>query len=473
MSDIRKTTGHLAIYAIGNFLVKIIGLVLLPIYTRELSLNDFGIYAIIEVTAQILIAIISFNLATGMLKWISDEKDKLKRGEIVFTTASASFVIALFFAIIGIIFSKNISLTFFENSNYTLIIIFVSINILLEVINKIPLNLIRFLEKPMFYSISLIMKFIISTGAIIYFVVYQHQKIEGIFLGFIIGNIFYLIMTFKVIKENWILKFNKKIGHEIFKFSAPLIWGTLGMMIFTSSDRYIIKMFRPFDEVGLYSFASKVSKVVNMIIVQSFNLALLPMVFKIYHTEKGKQFLASISKLIAILIGFILIGITYFGYDFISLFITNKSYLNSFNVILILVFAYIFNALRYIFMLHLYVTKKTKLVSYILLITASINIALNIIFVNIWNYEGAAYATLISTIIMMVGFYFIGQKYYRVNYAIGQISFIILSTLGFVLLNNILPQSGYAFFIRIMLLISYVVILYMTKILRFDQLLRK
>ncbi|MEA1972605.1 MAG: oligosaccharide flippase family protein [Candidatus Cloacimonadota bacterium] len=464
MNNVKKTSTHLAIYAAGNLVIKLIGLVLLPIYTSHLSVKDFGIYAIFEISAQIAIAVIGLNLSTGMLKWISDELDFSKRGEIIFTTFVMSFSIAILFSI-SLFFSANyLSQTFFGNSKYSLIISFLSINICLEIINKIPINVIRYLEKPAFYSVTLIIRFLVSTIAIIFFVVYQNLGISGIFLGFIIGNIVYFFSTLPIIKSKMKFVFNKDKATEIMNFSAPMVLGSLSMMLFTSSDRYIIKIFRPFEEVGLYSFAAKISNIVNLLIVQSFNLALLPMFLKIYKFEKGKQFLISISKLIVILIGFILIGISYFGYDFLNLLIVNNNYLKSFNIIIILVFAYIFNALRYIFMLQLYASEKTKVISFLMLFTAITNILLNVIFINIWHYKGAAYATLISTILMTFGFYYYGQKYYAVKYRVGQFSIIIISTLLFLLFAKFIPNSTVFYILKIILLFVYLGWLYFLKI---------
>lgn len=462
-NTVRKTSKHLFIYAVGNFLIKLMGLILLPIYTRELSLDDFGIYSVFEISAQIMIAVISLNLSTGMLRQISETENRALQKQTIFTTIIVSGFFSILIFLLVSFSSAQISNFFFANRNYTFLIILVATNVFFEVYNKIPLNLIRFLEKPVFYSFAVISKFLTSTLAIIYFIVMQNMKIEGIFLGLITGNLVFFILTSKMVWQNISFRWDKKIAKDLIVYSVPLVLGSFAMMLFTAGDRYVIKLFCSFSEVGIYSFAAKISRVVNMIIVQSFNLALLPIVFKVYKTAKGKEFMNSIAQLITVLISIIFVGISYFAYGFLELLVGNEEYLLGFNIILILVFAYIFNALRYIFMLHLYVSNRTHISSFILMAIAVLNIGLNFIFVNFFGYQGAAYATMISTFLMMLAFYYFGKKYYSVKYDVLKIMAVTFIALLFVLPFSLgfIPQI---IWIKIPLFLAFIAILLLTKL---------
>lgn len=71
---IKKTLRQTAIYSLGNLTSKVIGFILLPLYTDYLSVSEYGIFAILEATSQILIGIFGFNFTTSMMRWCVSEK---------------------------------------------------------------------------------------------------------------------------------------------------------------------------------------------------------------------------------------------------------------------------------------------------------------------------------------------------------------------------------------------------------------
>lgn len=52
LNHLRNTVKHTAIYSLGNLSTKIIGLILLPLYTSYLTTAEYGIFSILEVTSQ-------------------------------------------------------------------------------------------------------------------------------------------------------------------------------------------------------------------------------------------------------------------------------------------------------------------------------------------------------------------------------------------------------------------------------------
>ena len=83
--NIIKATKNSLIYAIGNISRKAIAFLLLPLYIKQLTVSDYGILGIMEVTSQALIAIFGLGLHMALNRWYWDEKYREKQKEIVFT----------------------------------------------------------------------------------------------------------------------------------------------------------------------------------------------------------------------------------------------------------------------------------------------------------------------------------------------------------------------------------------------------
>ena len=95
--EFKNTFKSIIIYGFGNVSVKLVGLVLLPLYTdiKLLSPNDYGAMAIIDVTAQILIAIFSLSLYAAYARWYWDKNYFDSRKRIFFSCFSTLTVLAV------------------------------------------------------------------------------------------------------------------------------------------------------------------------------------------------------------------------------------------------------------------------------------------------------------------------------------------------------------------------------------------
>ena len=55
IGDIKKAFGKSVVYSLGNMSTKLIGLVLIPLYTDQdyLSVSDYGALGVLEITSQV------------------------------------------------------------------------------------------------------------------------------------------------------------------------------------------------------------------------------------------------------------------------------------------------------------------------------------------------------------------------------------------------------------------------------------
>ncbi len=62
LSQIKSTAKSSFIYGIGNLSTKLIGLILLPFYTRVFPVGEFGMITMLETTSQVLITLFGLKL---------------------------------------------------------------------------------------------------------------------------------------------------------------------------------------------------------------------------------------------------------------------------------------------------------------------------------------------------------------------------------------------------------------------------
>jgi O-antigen/teichoic acid export membrane protein len=114
--------------------------------------------------------------------------------------------------------------------------------------------------------------------------------------------------------------------------------------------------------------------------------------------------------------------------DVVKVFI-GKEYREGLGVVPILLMANLCLGVFYNLSIWYKVTHMTRWGAWFSLIGAAITLALNFILIPRMGYMGAAWATLICYATMMAISWYVGQKYYPVNYNFASFFFFIVSAL--------------------------------------------
>ncbi|MBN2105418.1 oligosaccharide flippase family protein [bacterium] len=413
---LKKTFKHSVIYSLGNLSTKLIGIVLLPLYTSHLTLEEYGMLGILEATSLVLISVLSFRLPTAMIRWCSDESDLHTQKVIVFNT--------LFFCVLSLIVINCIlmplknacSQLFFGQPHYDRYFLYLFIFISFEILNQVFLGFLRFKEKSFVYIVLTVVKMLTILAFNIYFVAYMNMGVEGIILGQCIGAILFLLVSFPYLISNMTMKINFYIFKEMFYYGFPLVFSTISGMILSLGDRYILPYFHGYSDLGVYSLAYKVASVINVFILNSFTLGFLPIAFKMYNKPESERFF---SKMLTYFVFILLVSVlllSLFSRELIETFALKQSYWKAAPLIPFIAFVFVFKGMQYIFALGFHYVKKTKYNAMITLSGAVLNLILNLLLIPKLHVYGAIIATLISAFIMTGLVYYYSQKFYFIRY---------------------------------------------------------
>jgi O-antigen/teichoic acid export membrane protein len=129
-------------------------------------------------------------------------------------------------------------------------------------------------------------------------------------------------------------------------------------------------------------------------------------------------------------IGMILVlGVSLFGKEILKFLAQDPAYWSGYQIIPIISFGLYFNMLRYFATTGLNIAMKTKSIATYTVLVSILNIGLNILLISLYNYIGAAIATLISHFVFMILIYSSSQKAYKIPYETKKIVLIIAISL--------------------------------------------
>lgn len=435
------------IYSIGNISTKLIGIILVPLYTRHLSLNDYGMLSILEVSSQLLIAVFSANLYTAFFRWYW-EKEYIDRQKSIFFTTFLSLIFISGLMVVGVFgFSGRLSILLFDKTNFCNLIKIMAVAAAFQIFMDLSSALMRVQEKPTLYVSTNVTKLVFTFILTIVFVGKFNWGIGGIYKAQILGYIIYFILVSGYLFRNIRVKLELRILQSMIRFSLPLMISSISGVLLSVADRFCLKFLGELSYVGLYSLGYKIASTIKVFIISSVNLAISPMIYKVMDKPNNKRFYSKIMTYFAFGTMIFVIGLSVFGQEIIKVLAKNKEFWNAYHVIPIIAFSFFFEMLRDTALTGLNITKRTPVIARIIIFSSMLNIVTNVILIPLFNYLGSAFSSLISQVIFFLLVLHSSQKYYPVPYEIKKIIKILLSGIGLIIFCLFL--SSYALWVRL------------------------
>ncbi len=433
IKDLRNTFKQTALYGISNILVKTTGLLLLPIYTSALSTTEMGILVTFELITQFLVGVIALNIPTSMLRFGSDEESQAKQNQIYFTALVLLFILAVVFLAIFLPLSELFSRLFFDAADYSMVFTLLFCSIAIEILGLLPLQLLRLKEKAISYLLFFSVKLAGMLGFVSYFMLYREMGVYGAILGILLANCALLIVTLPIQVRQLTFNFDRKIAKELYRFGAPLVFTTVSVILLNIADRFILKIYGDYADVGIYGTAYKVGSISNLLIIGSFSLGFLPILFKKVNDDNFERFF---SKMLTYFIGItvlLTLVISLFSKELIKVMSPNEpDYWVAIILVPFIAYAFIFKALQHYISYVFLITKKTRYHAWVTLIGVSANIVLNFALIPFFSFYGAIAATGLSYITMCAVSYRFAQAHMPVRYEFRRIFLMMLGCAAFI-----------------------------------------
>jgi len=440
--QLKNLLKHSAIYSISNVATKFIGVILLPLYTSYISLAEFGILGLIDVTILIGVELFNFGISQSLLMFNNSKEYEADKKRIFFTLTLISLLICalaipIFYTLIPVISNNFLNST--DYSHLFTISIFV---IVFKILNNLFLNKLRADEKSVTYTIINMIRLILTLSLIIFYVAFKGQKVEGVVNAYIISEALVFLVQIPIAIRQMETRFKKDIISVSFRFGFPLIFGTLAMMLLNVSDRYIINYFTDSTQVGLYDLGYRFAGILNMFVTIPFGLTFLPVAYRIYGEKGDIIFFSKVLTYLTMILVWLGLSLALFSREIIKIFALDPSYWPAHEIVPIILLSYVFFGMKHVTDIGLFLRKNTKYVAYNIIIAAIINITLNIVFLQVYGMKTAAYTTLISFFILLLGSYYLSRKSYKISYEIIKITKLVFLGIVFFLIGYYLESDS-------------------------------
>ena len=409
---------------IGKFATQFISLFLLPIYTRFLIKEDFGFVDLIQSYISLFVPILSLRIDSAIFRFLIDQRNNEQNTSKIITNSLLIMSFSL-----SITITVSIIMSLFFSIKYLPLII---INIIVMIISSVFLQFLRGLGKNKNYSIASIITALTTLLSNIILIVFLKKDASSIFISSILSNIICILFVGISLSLQKKIKYNnisKKVLKEMLKYSIPMIPNTLSWWIVNISDRTIISIFIGVSFNAIYSVSCKFSNILNSI-YSVFNMSWQESAsLHINDDDRNEFFSKTINEIFMLFstISLLIISILPLVYTIII----GNDYFESYKYIPILLYANSWNVMIGLIGGIYIAKKKTKEIAATTIISAIINIVINILLIKRIGLFAACVSTLLSYFIISLYRYFDCQKYIKLKLDIKKILlFTIIYTLS-------------------------------------------
>lgn len=443
-------------FSIGGYINILIGLLAVPLTTRMLSPEQYGVNSLIISLVNVVGIICYLGLDQGFVRFFYEEKEE-NRGKLL----SYSIFIPIFLSSMLIccfyFFKEKITYFVFGKESKELILI-LGIWIIFTILNRFALLIIRMQQKGKLYSFFQVALKLIEFSLIL--ILYRKYGNDYRTLSFATLGSLILVTIMAIVCEKKIWKFKGKLkttSKELLQYSIPLSLTMVLNWLFGSSDKVIIKIFSNTEELGLYSGAFKIIALMT-VIQNGFTTFWTPVSYEQYlKNPNDTEFFRKTTNYLAIL--FFTLGIGILTFRDIIIILLGSKYYNSIFIMPMLVFIPVMYLLSETTMIGIAFKKQTKYFFYISVIVSLLNVIGNILLVPKLGAKGAAISTGLSYIVFFSLRTYYSEKLINFKFCLKKIYIMIILLLSYALVltfyKNIYFNLIIGVFLELALLFIY------------------
>lgn len=400
------------LYTLSTVLTRGISFLLLPVYTRALSPEEFGLLDYFVALGAIASIVITLEVIQGLARYIPEclEDGKKKRD---YASTCMWFVFGAYTALLVLVstFSSQLAILLLDAPGKADLFELAGWSYWVAGVLNILHSQLRWELRAATSALLSLLSALLIVACTIVLVVWLQLGIRGALLAQVAGGLLALLPTLYLTRTSFGLSFDGQSLRRMLAYSVPLIPSSLAVVFALHFDRIALKEFVGLSELGVYAVGQKISMVATLALI-GFRSALTPLIYANYERDSTPGDLAKIFKIFCVAALVMTLCLSVFAREIVGL-ISSELFQGAARVVPLLVFSVLL-ANMYIFAPGLDIQKKTIAISLINIGVAVLNLLLNYSLIPVLGIVGAALSALIAFAIGFAIYMWASQRLYPV-----------------------------------------------------------
>jgi len=446
MSAFKKLAGDTALYGVSTILARSVNFALAPIQTYAfLQPSDLASNVTLYAWIGVLLTVYTLGLETAFFRFAARARGIENADERQRVFNQATSIVVLFGAaptVLAVLFSDTVA-GWLGYPDEGIAVVWAALILFVDAVVAIPFARLRVENKARQFVAAKVINILLNVALNIFFIVLCKDISEGdylptlqpiaswiyrseigpgyILLGNLIANGLYFLFLRNAF-AGFRLTFDASAAKKLLVYSFPIMLTGLSAVLNALTDRLMLRRWLPDgfyegltseDALGIYGQCLKLS-IFMALATNAFKFAADPFFFSQAEDKNSPKLLADVTKWFTIVCVLLWVGVS-LNLDVIGLSIS-KRYRAGLDVVPLLLLANLFLGVYYNISFWFKLSDKTQYGTLITVVGLVVTVAGNLLLIPVIGYMGCAVAFLVSSFVMMVLCYYLGERHYPVPY---------------------------------------------------------
>lgn len=460
-----------AIYGLSTVVGRLLNFLIVPFYANVLLPAENGVISNIYAYIAFAYVIFCYGMEPAYMRFVSslelgDKKQNFSVPFLSILVTSVIFALAIHFNSTSLASIMGVDQTQHQFIQYAGWIL------CLDALTVIPFASLRMEQKAKRFATLKIFNITVNLLLNLVLILGLGMHAEGVFLANLMASGLTFLAMIGMVFRRLTFKFPAGLYKEILKFGLPYIPAGLAGIAMQVIDRPIVKALTNDATLGIYQLNYRLG-IFMMLIVGMFDYAWRPFFLNHAKDTDAKQLFSKVFTYFVIGAMSIFLIISLFIEDIVRMKFFGKQffppiYWQGVEIVPWVLLAYVFTGAYVVFVVGVYLEKKTKYLPFISGAGALLNVGANFFLIPRIGILGAALSTLLSYIVMAAGIYFASQRFYRVKYEWNKVLKITGSAaLMFIIfrLLHLQPLDSVSILVKLVLVVAFGAVLVFLKVI--------
>lgn len=398
MKPVRDLLKHSSVYAVGQILTRLASVLLLPMYTRCLSAEDYGVTAILDLTAALLWILIGGGIASAVTRFHFDDHAPQQTDRVWWTGLAYVSVIATGVLLPLYVGRQTLSALLLGpgESNGATFCTLTLCTVWFSIVGSVLDSYLRVQKWSGLFVVTSLGRLLLNVSLNIWFLLKLELGVQGLLWGNLAAGVLHTLVLLAVfVRSRGPIRLDLSIAGQLFRFCWPLILTGLLSMLMHEADRFVLRAVWSLHEVGVYSLAHKIGFAVNTLCLMPFISIWHVAIYDIHAMPDSRKMFSRVFDWFTSGLGILLLGASLIVHPLLPL-LTPDAYAGAADLVSVILLGFFFFGLQIQFEVPALLTKRTGLLVPGTALGVVVNIVCNLLLVPVIGAWGAAWAGVVT-----------------------------------------------------------------------------
>ncbi|HTP79855.1 MAG TPA: polysaccharide biosynthesis C-terminal domain-containing protein [Bacteroidota bacterium] len=460
-----------AVYGLSTVVGRLLNFLVVPLYANVLLPAENGIIANLYAYVAFVYVFYCYGMEQAYMRFVSSLEFGNKNQNFTLPFFSLLFT-SICFSFLVQVFSPDIASLIGVAPGQRLLVVYAGWIICFDALSLVPFASLRMDRRPKLFAGLKVFNITLNLVLNLVLILGLKMRAEGVLLANLVASVLTFFLMLRVIVPQLDLRIPPGLYRALLKFGLPYIPAGLSGIAMQVIDRPIVRYLTNDATLGIYQLNYRLG-IFMMLIVGMFDFAWRPFFLNHASDSDARQLFARVFTLFASLLIVCFLAVSFFIDDVVRVRIAGHYffppvYWPGTSIVPWILLSYVFTGAYVVFVVGVYLEKKTFLLPLITGAGAVTNIVANFLWVPRMGIMGAALATLASYIVMAAGMFIASQRYYAVRYEWGKVvRLAVMAAVAFVVFValNPAPLTASGLATKSILLLAFCASLFFTRVI--------